>query len=308
MPQEIPEDLVIVPNPIPETPQKKPDIGMLSLCVGSILAGFFTLLTMNHVEINWMWSALAYAIFIIGFVWTFLAHGVPHCGKLIKITGALVIIIGFGLLALFGVHRQYIFQNSPPISPTDTNVLAAVKVVGGTVENLTNVLATFTTNLEQFDSLTKANTGKAPHFQIAIPNSKGVHVLESNDVIQLEIRGFELAVMNDGGSTAPNSTIVFSCPLDATSVQYYYWYPTNNQTPNWKLSVYRIDSILQVTNFVSWYSWTYNAGTLANRALAVDIPVLMITTNFTGSRFPARFMVYSDNSPVQIYPATFLLP
>ena len=86
---------------------KRPDIGMLSLFVGGILAAFFTLLTMNHVEINWMWSAFAYAVFIVGIIRTFVAHGVPHWPKRTKITGSLVIIVVFGLLALFGVHQQY---------------------------------------------------------------------------------------------------------------------------------------------------------------------------------------------------------
>jgi hypothetical protein len=114
-------------TPAPGAPSKKPDIGMLSLFVGILLAVFLGLLAMNHVEINWKWSALAYVIFIVGFVWTFLSHGIPHVGKLIKTLGSLSIIIVLGLLASFGVHRQYIFQHTPPpIPPTDTNVEAAV--------------------------------------------------------------------------------------------------------------------------------------------------------------------------------------
>jgi hypothetical protein len=111
VPEDIPEDLGFLPNPIPEPPQKKPDIGMLALFIGILLAGFFTLLPMNHVEINWECSAIAYLAIIIGAVWTFLVHGVPHRGKDIQMIGSLVLVAALGASAMFATLRQYNTQH-----------------------------------------------------------------------------------------------------------------------------------------------------------------------------------------------------
>jgi hypothetical protein len=120
-----PEQVHPIINPANST--KKPDLGLLSLFVGIFLGGFLELLAMNHVEINWIWSALAYIILIVGFVWTFLSHGVPHRGKSAKGFGTLAIIIVFGFFAGFGVCKQYAFQHSPqPLPPINPQLSAAL--------------------------------------------------------------------------------------------------------------------------------------------------------------------------------------
>jgi hypothetical protein len=62
---------------IPSPPRQKPDYGMFIGIVGVLLAVLIPILQMNGLEINWEWSAIAYAAIIIGAVWTFLTHAVP---------------------------------------------------------------------------------------------------------------------------------------------------------------------------------------------------------------------------------------
>ncbi|HEV2694596.1 MAG TPA: hypothetical protein VG347_17005 [Verrucomicrobiae bacterium] len=155
MPEDIPEDLEFTPDPIPETfvelPSKKPDIGLLSIFVGGVLTVTCTLLGVNHVNINWMWAALFYGILIMGCVWTFLKHGVPHWEKFFKIGGVFAIAMVGGWVAFYGVRSQYVFDHSP-VTTTDTNVLAAVNGEGDKIEkrleNINNAWATNPSDLK----------------------------------------------------------------------------------------------------------------------------------------------------------------
>lgn len=147
MPEDIPEELDFNPNPPPPTaesadsvPKKRPDIGLLSLFVGAFLAAFFTLLTTNHVEINWRLSALIYALFIFGLVWTFLVHGIPHRSKASKAIWASVIVAGLGLLATWGVKKEYDFQHTPP-EQTNARILTAESDIKRSLTDLSDVLA-----------------------------------------------------------------------------------------------------------------------------------------------------------------------
>jgi hypothetical protein len=56
---------------------------------------------------------------------------------IIRLLGSLILVTALGTLAIFATHRQYRRQHSPPQpAPTDTNLLAAVKGVGNTVNGL----------------------------------------------------------------------------------------------------------------------------------------------------------------------------
>jgi hypothetical protein len=213
MPEDIPEDPNTPPNVGEEAPpsedppvQKKADVGFLSLFVGIFLGSFFQILSMNHVDLDWRWSVLAYGILIVGFVWTFVTHGVPHLSTPIKTIGSSVIIVGFCLLASVGVHSQYIFQHSPPRPPpTDTNILGAVKELGQGLSGLKSSFIMGDTNRpkfdivingQQFDSATK---GDAIASFVALPSSR-------------EIR---IAAINNGGMTAINPHLDIELPIES---------------------------------------------------------------------------------------------
>ena len=148
MAEDIPEEAEFLPDmppPVSEPPKqpRKPDYGLF-LALISLFAGvLIPILQMNGVEINWGWSAVAYSGIILGFVWTFLSHAAPHRGKVFKVLGSLAIVAVLLPLAATGIRRQYHKEHSPPPTPpTDTNVVAAVKSVGGSVSDLKSQLAT----------------------------------------------------------------------------------------------------------------------------------------------------------------------
>ena len=83
---------------------------MLSLVVGILLTGFLTLLQMNGLEINWELSLLAYTVILVGSIWTYLKHAVPHRGVYVKLFGTLIIAVPLGWLGRLGTHNQYLKQ------------------------------------------------------------------------------------------------------------------------------------------------------------------------------------------------------
>jgi hypothetical protein len=120
---------MLPPPPIspPGPPRQKPDYGMFIGIVGVLLAVLIPILQMNGVELNWECSAIAYAAIMVGSVWTFLNHAVPHCVKIIRFGGSLILLVALGTLSILATHQRYRIQHSPPpAAPTDTNVIAAV--------------------------------------------------------------------------------------------------------------------------------------------------------------------------------------
>lgn len=97
---------------MPESENKpRPDPGIFVGILGVLLAVFIPILQMNGLEINWGWSTVAYGVIIVGCLWTFLSHATPHCGKVVKLGGS-IMIIGFGgWLSWLGIHSQYLKQH-----------------------------------------------------------------------------------------------------------------------------------------------------------------------------------------------------
>lgn len=85
---------------------------------GLFLTVITLILQMNGVVINWELSATMYAVCTVGIIWTFLAHAVPHYGKIVRVIGASIITLSFGALAAFGTFRQYCNQHSTPVHLT----------------------------------------------------------------------------------------------------------------------------------------------------------------------------------------------
>jgi hypothetical protein len=98
------------------TPRIKPDVGMFVGIIGLLLAVLFPLLQSDGIEVNWEWSGIAYTGIIIGGVWTYMVHAVPHHGKIVRYFGSIIIVIVFGKLAVLGVCSQYNIQHPKPAS------------------------------------------------------------------------------------------------------------------------------------------------------------------------------------------------
>jgi hypothetical protein len=187
MPEDIPEELELKPEP-PEPPQiqpaAKPDYSFFTAILGIVLAVLIPILQMNGVAINWQFSAICYAIIIVGIIWTFLAHGVPHCRKSIRIAGSIVIFACAGYLAVLGTHRQYYNQHHPIIYQSDTNILAAVSGVGSTVTGLEHVLS--------------SNLSVVPDARLAFLNREQQEAIQEEKEIQNrhEIKNVEAVNLN----------------------------------------------------------------------------------------------------------------
>jgi hypothetical protein len=111
----------------------KPDFGLFIGVAGLLFSSLLPILQMNGAEINWECSAIAYTAIIIGFVWTFLAHAVPHRGKIIKFTGSFFIIATTGALAIFATLRQYHAQH-----PKTPKITVSLNSLHGLPESITN--------------------------------------------------------------------------------------------------------------------------------------------------------------------------
>jgi hypothetical protein len=94
----------------------KPDFGMFIGIIGIVLAVLFPLLQNDGIDVNWEWSGIAYAGIIVGSVWTYLVHAVPHYGKIVRYVGSILILIILGKLAVLGVCSQYSIQHPKPAS------------------------------------------------------------------------------------------------------------------------------------------------------------------------------------------------
>jgi hypothetical protein len=131
-----------IPEATPPSAKQKPDYGMFIGILGVLLAVLIPILQMNGLEINWECSAISYMAIIIGGVWTFLVHAVPHRGKTIRLLGSIVISAALGTLAMIATLRQYHTQHSPPAAPAETKVLDAVDKVGTSVKKFTDAIVT----------------------------------------------------------------------------------------------------------------------------------------------------------------------
>jgi hypothetical protein len=89
----------------------KPDAGIFTGIFGLLLGVLIPILQMNGLEISWEWSLVAYVMIAVGFTWTYLTHLVPHCGKIIKIFGSLILVMVMGYFAWIGTHSQYLKEH-----------------------------------------------------------------------------------------------------------------------------------------------------------------------------------------------------
>jgi hypothetical protein len=115
------------------TSRPKPDVGIFTTILGLLLAVFIPILQLNGLEINWEWSLFAYVVILIGFIWTYLKHAVPHCGACIKLFGVLIIAAVLGWLGWLGTHNQYLKQH-----PTVPMVSVTAKTTRGLPEGIAN--------------------------------------------------------------------------------------------------------------------------------------------------------------------------
>src|SRR5579859_3991879 len=92
---------------------RQPDLPIFLAFIGILGSVVMSLLQIDHAELDWKWSALFYLILIVGFVWTFIRHLVPHRRKFIKVGGSIIIAGFVGAAALYGILTQYRFQNAP---------------------------------------------------------------------------------------------------------------------------------------------------------------------------------------------------
>jgi hypothetical protein len=114
-------------------PRPKPDVGIFTTILGLLLAVLIPILQMNGLEITWEWSLLSYSVILVGFVWTYLTHAVPHRGPYVKRFGALIIAAIIGWLGWLGTHNQYLKQH--PITPT---LWITLQTLPGLPEGVTN--------------------------------------------------------------------------------------------------------------------------------------------------------------------------
>jgi len=102
----------------------RPDYGLYVGLLFGIASIFFFVLQSNGVEVNWITSAIIYAVCTVGVVWTTLRHALPHRGKgrYAAVAGLVMVCVAVGSIGTFKQYRkEHPRDNAAAPAPYDPN-------------------------------------------------------------------------------------------------------------------------------------------------------------------------------------------